>query len=331
MMNVGVNTTSGNQGKENMEVYKVVDVTPDTDEWLVERRASVGASEVAAVMGLSPWSTALDVYKSKHGVDRPFDPILGFIGHESEHIIHKWVEDFSGVDVTLEPAFMARSTAYPFLHASFDRVSSDPFTTFQFKTAHQYSGHKWDEGIPTDIRVQVQAEMLVAGTQRAAVVVWIGGREFKLFWELRDNKFIDDHMIPALTQFWADLQAGVAPPPANVAEITDQWHDSGESMEAPDELQERIEQRAFLLATAKEAEEDAKKITVTLGQFMLDNNVEAFTVNGQKVLTYKRQKGRASFDKERLFAEHPDLNINDYMTQGAPFLVMRTHKLKEKK
>lgn len=310
--------------------YTIVDVVPDTPEWEQERRGSIGASEVAAVMGLSPYATALDVYKSKQGIDRGFDPLLAFIGHESEHIIHKWVEEYSGVAVTLEPAFMARSVEYPFLHASFDRASSDPFTTWQFKTAHQYTGHKWDEGIPTDIRVQVQTEMLVAGTRRAAVVVWIGGREFRLFWEVRDDRFIDEHLLPTAHMFWADLQQGIAPAPATVAEISTDWHNSGEAMEAPEKLQERIEQRAFLLATAKEAEEDAKKITVELGNFMRDHNVEKFTVGGQTLLTFKQQKGKRAFDRERLETDHPDIAA-EYTTQGAPFMVMRTYKPKETK
>lgn len=309
--------------------YVVVDVVPDTDAWLDERRASVGASEVAAVMGLSPWNTALDVYKSKQGVDREFDPLLSFVGHASEPIMHEWVEKFSGVDVVLEPAFMARSTAYPFLHASFDRVSSDPFTTWQFKTAHHHSGHKWDEGIPTDVRVQVQAEMLVAGTQKAAVVVWIGGREFRLFWEPRDNRFIDEHLIPQLTEFWANLKKGIPPKPSNTAEIVSQWHNSGEEMEATDELLERIEQRAFLLATAKEAKAEADAIQLTIGQFMLDKNVEAFTKHGRNVLTYKRQTGRMGFDAKSLKEDHPHLAAK-YTRQGEPFMVMRTMKPKEK-
>lgn len=310
--------------------YTVVDVVPDTDEWLQERRSSVGASEVAAVMGLSPYSTALDVYKSKQGVDRDFDPLLSFIGHESEHIIHKWVEEFSGVQVKLEPAFMARSTEFPFLHASFDRVSSDPFTTWQFKTAHFYTGHKWDEGIPTDIRVQVQAEMLVAGTQRAAVVVWIGGREFRLFWEPRDNRFIDEHMIPALTEFWAGVRDGVAPAPSNVAELAEAWPDDAGEMEAPEVALEWIEKRAFLLATAKEAEDEAKQITQAIGGFMLDAKVDTLTANGRKLLTYKKQKGRESFDTARLKTERPEL-VAEYTKQGADFMVMRTVKPKETK
>ncbi|MBL0245575.1 MAG: YqaJ viral recombinase family protein [Rhodoferax sp.] len=310
--------------------YEVVSVTPDTPEWLFERRSSVGASEVAAVLGLSPYNTALDVYRSKQGVDRDFDPLLSFIGHESEHIIHKWVEEFSGVQVKLEPAFMARSTEFPFLHASFDRVSSDPFTTWQFKTAHFYTGHKWDEGIPTDIRVQVQAEMVVAGTQKAAVVVWIGGREFRLFWEPRDNRFIDEHMIPALTEFWAGVRDGVAPAPSNVAELAEAWPDDAGEMEAPEVALEWIEKRAFLLATAKEAEDEAKQITQAIGGFMLDAKVDTLTANGRKLLTYKKQKGRESFDTARLKTERPEL-VAEYTKQGADFMVMRTVKPKETK
>lgn len=310
--------------------YQIVDVVPDTPEWEQERRNSIGASEFAAVMGLSPYATPLDVYKSKSGIDRQFDPLLSFVGHASEPIMHEWVEKFSGVPVKLESAFMARSVEFPFLHASFDRVSQEPFTTWQFKTAHQYTGHKWDEGIPTDIRVQVQGEMLVAATRRAAVVVWIGGREFRLFWEDRDDVFIEDHMIPKLTEFWTNLEAGIAPAPSTVAEISTDWHNSGDEMEAPEELQARIEQRAFLLATAKEAEEDAKKITVELGNFMREHNVEKFTVNGRALLTFKQQKGKRSFDRERLETDHPEIAAA-YTTQGAPFMVMRTYKPKEKK
>lgn len=311
--------------------YTVVDVVPDTDEWLQERRSSVGASEVAAVMGLSPYSTALDVYKSKHGVDREFDPIMAWFGHKAEPTMHEWVEKFSGVPVKLEPAFMARSVEYPFLHASFDRVSSDPFTTWQFKTSHVYAGHKWDEGIPTDIRVQVQAEMLVAGTQKAAVVVWIAGtRDFRLFWESRDDRFINDHMIPALTEFWGNLEQGVAPKPSTPGELAEAWPDDAAEMDAPEVALEWIEKRAFLLASAKEMTEEADQIKQALGEYMLDAGVDTFTHEGRKLLTYKKQKGRESFDTAALKKDRPEL-VAEYTKQGADFLVMRTYKPKETK
>ena len=310
-----------------MSAYTRIDVTPDTDRWLEERRASIGASEVAAVMRLSKWSTPLEVYKSKHGVDRDFDPLLGWIGHQSEVIIANWVHAFSGLDVQLEPAFMARSVEFPFLHASFDRVSENPFTTWQFKTAHQYTGHHWDEGIPTDIRVQVQAEMVVAGTRKAAVVVWIGGREFRLFWEDRDDRFIHEHMLPALSAFWDDVQAGRAPAPSTLAENAELYPSEAAEVEASETAMEAVERRAVLLSDIQSMQEEADALKLVIANYM--GSADTLTFEGRRVLTYKTQKGRESFDAAAFKAEHPDL-ANQYMKQGAPFKVMRTIQEKKK-
>jgi putative phage-type endonuclease len=307
--------------------YSVVDVTPDTPEWEQERRASIGASEIAAVMGLSAWATPLDVYKSKLGVDRAFDPILGFVGHESEPIIHKWVERFSGTNVTLLPGFMARSTSHPFVHATFDRVSQDPFVTWQFKTAHQYAGHHWDEGIPTDIRVQVQGEMFVAGTHRAAVVVWIGGREFRLFWEPRDDRFIQEQMLPALTAHWGMVQGGTPPEPTTLAEVNEVWPSEDRSIEASETAFEAVERRAVLLSDVKAQEAEAEALKLVIAQYM--GAADTLTYQGRRVLTFKTQTGRMSFDRAALEAEHPDV-VAAYTRLGAPFKVMRTIKEKSK-
>lgn len=305
--------------------YEIVDVVPDTPEWLEERRKSVGASEVAAVMGLSQWATPLDVYKSKLGVDRAFDPLLSFVGHESEPIIHKWVEIYSGTNVDLERGFMARSLLVPTLHASFDRVSTDPFLTWQFKTAHQYAGHHWDEGIPTEYRVQVQAEMLVAGTDRAAVVVWIGGREFRLFWEPRDNRFIDEQLGPAVAEFWHRVETETPPAPHVVSEIAQVYPGDGTYLDLPENAFEALERITVLNSDikAQEAERDALK--VALAEFV--GNAETLLHAGHPVATWKTQKGRQSFDAHAFKDDHPDLAAA-YTSQGAPFKVLR--RLKEK-
>lgn len=309
--------------------YRVVDVVPDTDEWLAERRASVGASEVAAVMGLDPWQTALDVYKSKQGVDRPFDPLLSWLGHRDEPTISEWIDKFSGLGLDLRDGFMARSVEFPFIHASFDRVTADGVPV-QLKTAHEYTSHKWDEGIPTQYRVQVQTEMLVSGASKALLVVRIGARDFRAIWELRDNRFIEEHLVPQVTEFWENLQQGIAPSPSTPGELAEAWPDEGGELEAPEVALEWIEKRAFLLATAKEATEEADQIKQAIGEFMLGEGVDTLTRDGRKLLTYKKQKGRQSLDTAGLREDHPDL-VAAYTRQGADFLVMRTYKQEEKK
>ena len=37
------------------------------EDWLQERRRGIGGSEAAAILGLSPWATPLDVYLDKIG------------------------------------------------------------------------------------------------------------------------------------------------------------------------------------------------------------------------------------------------------------------------
>lgn len=310
-----------------MSPYEIVNVTPDTPAWLEARRSSVGASELAAIMGLSAYATPLDVYKSKHGVDRDFDPLLSFIGHESEAIIHRWVEQFAGLSVTLRPGFMARNpSAHPYLHASFDRVSEAPFTTWQFKTAHHYSGHHWDEGIPTEIRVQVQGEMVVAGTDRAAVVVWIGGREFRLFWEPRDNRFINEQLLPAVTAFEQMVKSGTPPEPATIAENAELYPSVEREVEASDAAMEAVERRAVLLSDIQEQQEEADALRLVIANYMGD--ADTLTYGGRKVLTHKSQAGRPGFDQAAFKKVHPDLHAR-FTRQGAPFKVMRT--IKEKK
>ena len=35
--------------------------------WLAERRSGIGGSDIAAILGLSPWKTAVDVWLDKTG------------------------------------------------------------------------------------------------------------------------------------------------------------------------------------------------------------------------------------------------------------------------
>ena len=311
-----------------MTAYTIVDVKPDTPEWERERRNSVGASECAAIMGMSSYgTTALDIYRSKLGIDRPFDPLLGWIGHMSEPIIEAWVHEHSGLDIQLHPGFMARSTAWPFLHATFDRVAHRPFTTCQFKTAHHYTGHHWNDGIPTDIRVQVQAEMAVAGTPRALVVVWIGGREFRHFWEVRDEAFIRDYLVPAVEEFWfGHVRPKVEPAPMSVGDVNSLPTEPEGEIELSDEAFDVLERITVLNSDIAAQEEERDALKVALAQYT--GRASVLRHRGEKVATWRSQAGRVKFDLAAFARDHPDLHAR-YTTQGQPFRVLRRTKKKE--
>jgi predicted phage-related endonuclease len=309
--------------------YEIVNVVPDTPEWEQERRRSVGASEAPAVMNMSSYGvTPLDVYRQKNGIDRDFDPLLGWIGHQSEPIMHAWVEQFSGLGLTLTPGFMARSVEHAFLHATFDRVATNGVKV-QMKTAHHYTGHHWDEGIPTDIRVQVQAEMAVSGDAKELVVVWIGGREFRHYWEPRDNRFIDEYLLPQLHAFWHDnVLAGVAPDPSTIREINEIPTDRDVPVDLSEEAFDVLERITVLNSDIEAMGQERDALKVALAQYT--GTADTLTHQGVKVATWRQQKGRVGFDKAGFAADHPDL-LTQYTTIGAPFRVLRRTQTKEKK
>lgn len=320
--------------------YNVVKVTPDTDEWLEERRKSVGASEVAAVMGLSQWSTPLDIYRSKNGVDRPFDPLISLLGHEAERTLSRWLVELSGLNPELSPGFMARPNDAPFMHATPDRMWGD--IPVQIKTAHEFMSHHWDEGIPDDYRVQLQAEMFVLDAPRSLLVVQIGARDVRAIWEPRDDQFINDHMVPDVREFWNRVEAGTPPRAQSVADLNVTPLTKGKAIEADDtvlrikvdapiqeaEPLEAIEHRAVLLSDIRAMQEEADAWKVAIGDWMGD--ADTVTADGVNRLTFRKQSGRRSFDRESLERDHPDI-VAEYTRQGADFRVMRTAGAKEKK
>lgn len=311
--------------------YTIVDVTPDTPEWEQERRNSIGASDVPAILGLSPWGTPLSVYRAKMGVPDDFDPELAFIGHEEERTMENWILKFRTADIPrVLPPFMARSREYPWLHASFDRLADHEglLAPIQMKTAHQYTGKDWENGIPLVVQAQIQAEILVLDAPFGWAVVFVGGRKFYLRRVERDDKFINEYLLPETERFWTEhVQAGVAPEPSTFAEVAEVWpSEPGTSIPGSELVLEAADRRAVLLSDAKALKDEADALTLAIAQYM--QTAEVLTdPTGAPVLSYKTQQGRRTVtDLDALEQAHPE-----FVKRGAPFKVMRHLSLKEKK
>ena len=207
--------------------YTVVDITPDTPEWEQERRNSIGASDVPNLL-LMPgaWGTPLEVYQSKIGVDKHFDPLLGFIGHALESVMQQWLEWAHPNLGPIGPAIMARHTDTPWIHASFDRFAGDG-APIQMKSVDYFIGGDWDTNTPLHVQAQIQTEIYVAGTDHGWAVAFIGGKRFVLYRIERDQEFID-MMLPRVKRFWVDhVQARKAPMPMNPGEAAWLWPSKG--------------------------------------------------------------------------------------------------------
>lgn len=160
--------------------YTVVDVHPDTDEWLQERRKSVGASEAGALIGESHFGrTPLGVYLDKIGAGRDtFDPFKSWATHRAEPYMTEAFEQLHPDLGTVSDGFMARHDDHPWLHATFDRILTLPTgerVPLQLKTAHPFSKQDWFDGPLPDYVAQEDVESLVLGSPFAYLFVWFGG------------------------------------------------------------------------------------------------------------------------------------------------------------
>ena len=54
-------------------MVQVTEAPTDREQWLAERRQRIGATDVSAIMGVNPYSTAYDVWLDKTGKLEPWD------------------------------------------------------------------------------------------------------------------------------------------------------------------------------------------------------------------------------------------------------------------
>lgn len=314
--------------------YTIVDVEPDTDAWLEERRASIGASEVAAVMGLSPYATALDVYRSKQGVDTHFDPERAFIGHAAEVMIHGWIEKFRPELMPVLPAVMVRSNEYPWLHASLDRrVTVDGIDVpVQMKSAHFYGVKDWEDGTPLLVQAQLQTELLCCDRPFGYSAVMGGDMRIRMHRVERDEEFIKNHLIPTTSEFWHQYVALDVPPPASTTAEHAALHtpDPDESVELTEQLLEALDRRDVLLSDALAMEKEAKVMraeadATQVAVLNYAGDAQHITSNGTPLYEIRPVKGRRSVSVADVEDKHPEL-YDELVKTGSGRNVLRKVK-----
>ena len=136
----------------------------------------IGGSDIAAIMGLSPWRTPYQVYQEKRGEAE------GFTGNEAtdwgirlEPTIRQWYSDVTGRPV-FRPEGILRHKQYDYMLANLDGYTEDR-RVVEIKTARYGKG--WGEpgtdAIPDYYALQVHHYMTITGYEVADVAVSIGG------------------------------------------------------------------------------------------------------------------------------------------------------------
>jgi len=244
------------------------------ERWLAARAGGIGASDVSALFGLSPWASAFSLWCEKTGLAEPVERDEDWLtwGLLQEEPMAKFYELKTGRKVWTggSPYCVARHPNLPMFSCTPDKiVFSAPDIGFespgglQIKSAAWFMAHDWDQGPPPHVQIQVQSEMACTGADWWSVPVNLGGR-FRNFDVMRDQSMINE--IEAQVVWFWDLVQSRTPPDIDghdaTTAILKRLHpqDNGESVDLPPEAVAFADEVFSARVAIAEAEKSAKNL-----------------------------------------------------------------------
>lgn len=200
----------------------VVDITGLTnEEWLDYRRKGVGGSDVAAIMGVSPFATIRDLYNDKLGIE----PLIAEernwvaleVGHRLEDLVAQIFSKKTGLEI-FPVRKMFRHPLYPFMLADVDYFIKFPdgsFGILECKTCNYNAKDKWaDDAIPTNYVYQVRHYMAVMNISRAYIACLYGNNEDEFLYRYLERDMMEEEeIIEQESYFWSEyVEKRIAPP-----------------------------------------------------------------------------------------------------------------------
>lgn len=235
---------------------KIVDCGPQrSDSWKAYRRTKCMASEVAAIMGKSPWLSAEDVFFEKLGLgkERVVNAAMQH-GIDNESTTLAMLNEKIGVE--FKPC-VVESEKHPWLGASLDGYFSHHAVGSWICEIKCPSSDKplleaKQEIIPEYYRIQIQVQMLCSEADLCFYCVYYQG-EIAIV-EVRPDPAMQAEIIEATKEFWERVQNLDPPVPKYVETQDEDWVQAATTLS---EIQERIKK-------LQEQEDELKSILIQI-------------------------------------------------------------------
>lgn len=202
------------------------------ERWMATRQLSIGASESAALFGVSPWADVLRLWAEKTGAIEPMEDEEA----RAKNKLLKW-------GLRLEPAIaagyeedsgrtLARAGQFAkAVHPSIPYMTATPdfFVTHapdrpgrglaEIKNVIIFKLSEWAEGPPLHIQIQCQHQMAVTGYDYVVAVPLFGGHDDRPIDIERNDEFIAE-LEERVRWFWSFVESGEQPPIEQVNRYT---------------------------------------------------------------------------------------------------------------
>jgi putative phage-type endonuclease len=287
------------------------------EEWLAGRHTGIGASEAAAVLGLSRYKSPLEVYLEKIGELGPQDDSERmYWGRKLEAIIAQEYGIRTGLKVNLNEDYTVLvHPDHKWMRCTLDAIAHDPEKgpgNVQCKNVDRFSAHEWADGVPEEYLIQVMHEMAVAGFNWGCLAVLIGGNQFKAYEFDRDNELID-LIIEKEEKFWKENVMQQIPPSATGASIEALSKlypkDNGQLVAITNGIGKDIVNYTIVKERLKEIENQEAELKARIQGVMgeAQKGIYQHDDGSMYVVSWSTVAGRTSFDAKAFEKDHPEL------------------------
>lgn len=274
-------------------------IAPDVDrqEWLTARKAGITATDIAAIVGLHPYKTALQVWQDKVTVELTDDDLSELEAVEwgtrlEPMVADKFADKHPEWQVLPSPGLIAGPQVWQLATPDRMLVASRTHVPapLELKTVGARSAWRWDnDDVPDEHALQLQWQMLVTGSEVGWLAALIAGQRYV------EHRFDADHELWAILTAKAvefrerHIDAGVPP-------IADPWRDAqllnhiyqveaGKTVELSGESRIALAHLAGIKAHIKELEAQQAECEATIKQDL--GEAEVGLVEDEPAVTWK--------------------------------------------
>ncbi len=228
------------------------------EQWLENRRAGIGGSDAAAILGMSKFRTPLQVYLDKIG-QAPETPETTEMrwGKKLEPLILEEYQELTGVEIT--PNVLVFHDKHPWMMGTLDAMRADRRVVEAKCVGFNRFGEWGEEGsdyVPTDYLLQVQHYLAVTGSTIADIAALFSGNTLRIYTVQADQDLIDA-MTMREAEFWQRVITRNPPSPeaddASIMQFVYPHHEA--EISVPQTIEPFVDEYQRLGEEIKEREE----------------------------------------------------------------------------
>ena len=297
-------------------IYSTKDMTKK--EWLLKRKEGIGGSDVASILGISPYKSSVSVY-----LDKISDELETYTLDNYKVEIGEKLEDFVAKEFTLRTNKKVRNVngilkneKYPYSIANIDKAVVGERAFLECVVTNSFNKKKYKSEVPPHIKAQCYHYMAITGATHCYVAILVGNEELIIHTLNRDEDAIDE-IMKIEKEFWDTYVLGNNIPLPDGSDdyskfISGIYEDSIDEVLVIFEKEEVVSRYDEIKSKMKELDKE-KKSMEQFFKSQMGNYEVAFI--GDRKLSWKRHT-KTIFDTKRFKNDYPEL-YRDYSKESS--------------